>query len=86
MVLMVGKAERAESSVHTIQAVHIAFALVGISVQLALNKEALFEQRLQPWRPPASVLIIRASSTHDSPALGLEFTDCGVLVFDRQLD
>lgn len=32
MVLVVSEAKRAESSVHTIQTVHIAFALVGISV------------------------------------------------------
>jgi len=31
-------------------------------VQLALNKEALFEQRLQPRWPPV-VLVIRASRT-----------------------
>lgn len=61
VVLMVIETERAESTVHAIQAVHIAFTLVGISVQLALNKEALSEQRFQPWRPPV-VLFIRTSS------------------------
>ena len=58
---MVIETERAESTVHAIQAVHIAFTLVGISVQLALNEEALSEQRFQPWRPPV-VLFIRTSS------------------------
>lgn len=59
---MVGEAERAERTVHAIQAVHVAFTLVSISMLLALNKEALFQQRLQPWRPPV-VLLIRTSST-----------------------
>ena len=58
---MVIETERAESTAHAIQAVHIAFTLVGISVQLALNEEALSEQRFQPWRPPV-VLFIRTSS------------------------
>ena len=58
---MVIETERAESTVHAIQAVHITFTLVGISVQLALNEEALSEQRFQPWRPPV-VLFIRTSS------------------------
>ena len=39
---MVSEAERAESTVHTIQAVHVALALVRISVKLALNKETFF--------------------------------------------
>lgn len=59
---MVGEAERAERTVHAIQAVHVAFTLVRIGMLLALNKEALFQQRLQPWRPPV-VLLIRTSST-----------------------
>lgn len=58
MVFVVREAERAESAVHAIQAVHIAFALVRIGVQLALHEEALFQQRLQPWRPPAVVLLL----------------------------
>jgi hypothetical protein len=32
MVFVVGEAERAKSTIHTIQTVHIAFALVGISM------------------------------------------------------
>lgn len=83
MVLVEIEAERAESAVHAIQAVHIAFAFVRIGVQLALHEEALFKQRLQPWRPPVVLLFLR---THDSSALGLDFADGGVLVFDRQLD
>jgi len=59
---VVTEAEGAECAVHTIQAVHVALALVRISVQLALNKEALFEQRLQPRWPPV-VRVIRASRT-----------------------
>lgn len=82
---MVIETERAESTVHAIQAVHIAFTLVGISVQLALNKEALSEQRFQPWRPPV-VLFIRTSSAHDSPILGLDFPNSGFLIFDRHLE
>lgn len=58
MVFVVREAERAESAVHAIQAVHIAFALVRIGVQLALHEEALFQQRFQPWRPPAVVLLL----------------------------
>lgn len=84
MVFVIREAERAESAVHAIQAVHIAFALVRIGVQLALHEEALFQQRLQPWRPPAVVLLLLW--THDSSALGLDFANGGVLVFDRQLE
>lgn len=59
MVLVEIEAERAESAVHAIQAVHIAFAFVRIGVQLALHEEALFKQRLQPWRPPVVLLFLR---------------------------
>ena len=91
-------------------------------MQLALNKEALPQQRLQPWRPPV-VLLIRTTSTlfgfqekrnkkralnqtpqtatrkpiikniqnphsphHDSPALGLDFSNTRFLIIDRQLE
>ncbi len=86
MVLVVSEAERAECTVHTVQAIHVTFALVGIGMMLALNKEGLFQKWLQPWWPPV-VLIIRTSSTHDSSVLGLDFPDSVVvLVFDRQLE
>lgn len=45
------KTERTESSVHTIQAIHIAFAFVRIRVVLALNEEARAKKRFHPWRP-----------------------------------
>lgn len=32
MILVVSETQRAESAVHTVQAIHVAFALVGISV------------------------------------------------------
>ena len=32
MILVVGEAERAKSTVHTIQAIHVAFALVRVSM------------------------------------------------------
>lgn len=62
VILVVAEAERAESTVHTVQAIHVAFTLVRISVKLALNKEVLFQQRLQPWWPPV-VIFFRSSST-----------------------
>ena len=63
MILVVlSEAEGAESAVHTIQAVHVALALVGMGVHLALNEESLFQQRLQPRRPPL-LLLVRASRT-----------------------
>lgn len=62
VVFVVSEAEGAECAVHTIQTVHVALALVRISVKLALNEEALFQQRLQPRRPPV-VLVIGASRT-----------------------
>lgn len=45
------KTERTESSVHAIQAIHVAFAFVRIGVVLALDEEARAEKRFQPWRP-----------------------------------
>jgi len=62
MIFVVIEAEWAKSTIHTIQTIHIALTLVWISMQLALNKETLFEQRFQPWWPPV-FLIIRSSST-----------------------
>lgn len=62
MILVIGKTERTESSIHAVQAIHIAFALVRVSMQLALNKEALVKQGFQPWRPPV-ILFIRTPST-----------------------
>lgn len=62
MILVIAQTERTESSIHAVQAIHIAFALVRVSMQLALNKEALPQQRFQPWRPPV-VFLIRTPST-----------------------
>lgn len=52
MVSVRREAERAEGSVHAVQAVHVAFALVGVSVDLALNKETGLKHRPKPCRPP----------------------------------
>jgi hypothetical protein len=41
MVLVVVEAERTERAITAIQAIHIAFTLVGISVKFALDEEAL---------------------------------------------
>lgn len=62
MILVIAQTERTESSIHAVQAIHIAFALVRVSMQLALNKEALPQQWFQPWRPPV-VFLIRTPST-----------------------
>lgn len=39
MVAVVGEAERAESAIRAIQAIHVALALVRVGVMLALHKE-----------------------------------------------
>lgn len=85
VVFVIGQAEGTESAIGAVKAVHIAFALVGIGVEFALNEESLSEKRLQPWRPPVIVLV-RPSSSHDSPVLGLEFPDGGFVIIDRQLE
>uniref|UniRef100_A0A7C8ZY83 Uncharacterized protein n=1 Tax=Opuntia streptacantha TaxID=393608 RepID=A0A7C8ZY83_OPUST len=55
-------------------------------MKLTLNEEPLTQKRLQPWRPSIKVLVIRATSTHDSSVLGLDFPNRGFVVFDRQLE
>lgn len=62
MIFMIIEAERTKSTIHTIQTVHITLTLMRISVHLTLNKETLFQQRFQPWRPSV-FFIIRSSST-----------------------
>lgn len=84
MVLVICQTERAERAVHTVQTVHIAFALVRIGMEFALDEEVFFQQRLQPRRPSV-LLLLRSSSFHNSPVLGLDLTDGGFLVIDRQL-
>jgi hypothetical protein len=84
MVLVICQTERAERAVHTIQTVHIAFALVRIDMQFALNEEVFLQQRLQPRRPSV-LLLLRSSSSHNSPVLGPDLTNGGFLVIDRQL-
>lgn len=59
---MVVETERTERTITAVQAIHIAFALVGICVKLALDEEALSQERLQPRRPPV-VLVLRATSS-----------------------
>lgn len=81
VVVVEGQAERTEGAIHTIQAIHIAFALVRIRVEFAVNEEMLLQQRLQPWRP-SIVLLVRS---HDSPVLMLDFADKRFLIIDRQL-
>ena len=58
VVLVVFDTDRAESTVHAIQAVPIASRLkAAYTVQLAFFKEALSEQSFQPWRPPVVLFI-----------------------------
>lgn len=56
MIPVVGEAEGAEGAVHTVEAVHVALALMGVRVLLALDEEWGLQQRLQPWRPPVVVI------------------------------
>jgi hypothetical protein len=53
-------------------------------MKLAMNKELLFKQRFQPWRPPV-LLFLRTTSSHDSSVLRFDFTDCVLLILDRHL-
>lgn len=85
VVLVVREADGTESAVHTIQTIHIAFTLVRVGMKLAVKKESLLQDWLQPWRPPV-VFLIRTTSSHDSPVLGLDFPDRRFLIVDRQFE
>lgn len=66
---MVGTAERADCSIHTIQTVHITLSLVWISMQLALCKEPWIQQWFQPRWPFAIFFIAslhRSNTNRDS--------------------
>ena len=58
MIFVEVEAKGAEGSIHAVQAVHVAFTAVGISMELALNEEACLEERAQPWRPLALHLLL----------------------------
>ncbi|RWW04117.1 hypothetical protein GW17_00032679 [Ensete ventricosum] len=61
MVAVTREAEGAEGAVHAVETVHIALALVGVSVQLALHEEARRQQRAQPRRPLLLLLLLLPS-------------------------
>lgn len=58
--------ERTQRAVHTIQTVHIAFALVMISMNSTVTEELFLQQRLQPWRPSV-VFFLRSLSNQHRP-------------------
>lgn len=52
VAMVEGEADGAEGAIDAVEAEHVALALVGVGVELALLEELRGEQRLQPWRPP----------------------------------
>ena len=62
VIFVVREAVRTECVPSTIQAVHVAFALVRVSVKLTRDEEACSQERLQPWR--AEILVICQSINH----------------------
>lgn len=61
VVFVGGEAERAERTAHAVQAVHVAFALVRVGVDFALDEEARLQQWPEPWR--AHVVFVRPSTS-----------------------
>ena len=59
VVFVVLDTDSAESTVHAIQAVHIAFIFRATTVQLACFKETLSEQSLQPLGPHVVIFIMQ---------------------------
>ena len=58
MVFVISKAKRTKSTIHAIQAIHIAFTPMSIGMELAMNKKACLKQWSQPWRPLHFLFII----------------------------
>ena len=59
VVLVVLDTDSAESTVHAIQVVYIAFIFGATTVQLACFKEALSEQSFQPLGPHVVIFIMQ---------------------------
>lgn len=73
MIFVEVEAERAESSIHTVQTVHITFTAVGIGMVLALNEEACLKERTQPGRPLTLLLLFLLNFVFHWPPSSLQF-------------
>ena len=62
VAVVMGEAERAEGAVGAVEAVPIAFGLVGVRVEIALDEEPRRQQRAQPAGAPAVILQPSSSS------------------------
>ena len=63
MLFVRSKTNRTKGSIVTIQAIHIAFTLVWIWVDFALNKETCLKKWLQPWWPLVFFFIVPSSTS-----------------------
>ena len=62
VAVVVGEALGAEGAVDAVEAVHVALALVGVRVHLALAEEAGGQQRLEPRRPALVLGLVALAS------------------------
>lgn len=78
-VFLVGsQTSRAKSPIHTIQTKHVAFTLVGIWMDFALNKEVSLQKRFQPWWP--LVLLLPFSHSNNTSSFLIDSTSSTSLI------
>lgn len=84
MIFVVGETRRTKSLAGTIQAVHIALALIGVPVELTNSEEAGLQQRAKPWWTKVIIAHFHHRTHHDFLLLGSEKTTL-VMILNSQL-